>query len=80
MSVEEQVFTNARLVLRDEVVHGTLVVREGLIAEIDLAPAAKGEGLDGDLLIPGLVELHTDHLEKHATPRPGVSWNQMFRP
>ena len=77
MSVDEQVFTNARLVLRDEVVQGTLVVRDGLIAEIDLAPAAKGEGLDGDLLMPGLVELHTDHLEKHATPRPGVSWNPM---
>src|SRR5690606_6358778 len=28
-----------------------------------------------DYLIPGLVELHTDHLESHFTPRPGVRWN-----
>ena len=30
--------------------------------------------LEGDFLIPGLVELHTDNLEKHFIPRAGVSW------
>ncbi|MDP0983937.1 alpha-D-ribose 1-methylphosphonate 5-triphosphate diphosphatase, partial [Klebsiella variicola] len=30
---------------------------------------------DGDYLIPGLVELHTDHLEGHYAPRPRVRWN-----
>ena len=30
--------------------------------------------LKGDYLIPGLVELHTDNLEKHFAPRNGVSW------
>ncbi len=30
--------------------------------------------LEGDYLIPGLVELHTDNLEKHFIPRTGVSW------
>ena len=29
--------------------------------------------LEGDLLIPGLVEVHTDNLERHVTPRPKVS-------
>ena len=28
----------------------------------------------GDLLLPGLVELHTDHLEAHFVPRPKVFW------
>ena len=27
--------------------------------------------------MPGLVELHTDHLESHYAPRPGVRWNPM---
>jgi len=26
------------------------------------------------MLLPGLVELHTDNMEKHFTPRPGVAW------
>ena len=33
--------------------------------------------MEGDFLIPGLVELHTDHLEGHFSPRPGVRWNAL---
>ncbi len=36
--------------------------------------ANSGLDLEGDYLIPGLVELHTDNLEKHFIPRTGVSW------
>lgn len=71
------ILTNARIVLHDEIVKGTVVVRDGKIAEIDTAKSAAGEDLDGELLMPGLVEVHTDHLEKHAIPRPGVFWNPM---
>ena len=61
----EQIFTNARLVLEDRILDGTLVVRDGKIAQIDEGRSAKGEDMAGDYLIPGLVELHTDHLESH---------------
>jgi len=51
-------------------------VRDGLIADIDVrTSAAPGERLEGDYLLPGLVELHTDHLESHFMPRPGVRWD-----
>ena len=72
----EQVFTNARIVTRDSVIPGSLVLRDGRIAEIgDSRSSVTGaEDLDGDLLIPGLIELHTDNLEKHVAPRPGVWW------
>ncbi|HYB42002.1 MAG TPA: alpha-D-ribose 1-methylphosphonate 5-triphosphate diphosphatase, partial [Candidatus Methylomirabilis sp.] len=33
--------------------------------------------LGGDYLVPGAVELHTDVLERHATPRPGVNWPEL---
>jgi alpha-D-ribose 1-methylphosphonate 5-triphosphate diphosphatase len=72
---DETVLTNARIVLTDEIFAGTLVVRDGRIADIDSGRSASGEDLDGDFLIPGLVELHTDHLEGHYSPRPGVRWN-----
>jgi alpha-D-ribose 1-methylphosphonate 5-triphosphate diphosphatase len=69
------VFTNARIVLAGEVVDGTLIVRDGVIAEVTAGrAAAPSEDFEGDYLLPGLVELHTDHLENHYHPRPGVSW------
>ncbi len=72
----QAILCNARLVTRDDVVAGTVVVRDGLIADIDSSPStAPGAiDLDGDFLIPGLIELHTDNLEKHVAPRPGVWW------
>lgn len=71
----ETVFSNARLVLEDDVVEGAIVLRDGLIAEIGEGTTRAGEDFEGDYLIPGLVELHTDHLEAHYSPRPGVRWN-----
>lgn len=66
---------NARIVLGDEVVEGSVLVRDGLIVAIERGPAQHAEDLGGDYLIPGLVELHTDHFENHYRPRPGVTWN-----
>ncbi len=71
----ETVLGNARIVLADEVVHGSVLIRDGVIAEISPGGSAAGEDLDGDHLLPGLVELHTDHLEYHFAPRPGVRWD-----
>ncbi len=74
--MNEQILTNAQLILRDEVVTGTLVIRDGLIAEIDsnISTLPQADNLDGEYLMPGLVELHTDNQEKYFTPRPKVDW------
>ena len=71
----ETVFSNARIVLENEVLSGSVVIRDGRIADISNGNAASGEDFGGDYLIPGLIELHTDHLEAHYSPRPGVRWN-----
>jgi alpha-D-ribose 1-methylphosphonate 5-triphosphate diphosphatase len=71
----ETVLTNARIVLADEIVEGSLLLRDGLIAGIDAGSGRSGEDMGGDYIIPGLVELHTDHLEGHYAPRPKVRWN-----
>ena len=72
----EQILSNARLVLADQVIHGSLLIRDGLIADISEGASnlPEAQDLDGALLLPGLVELHTDNLEKHMSPRPGVDW------
>ena len=68
------ILANARLVLPTEVIHGHLVLRDGLIAEIGQGRALPAGALDcqGDLLMPGLIELHTDNPDRHIEPRPGV--------
>ncbi|APO73046.1 phosphonate metabolism protein PhnM 1 [Rhizobium etli 8C-3] len=72
----ETVLSNARVVLQDEIVNGSLLIRDGRIADISEGNSASGEDFEGDYLIPGLVELHTDHLEGHYSPRPGLRWNK----
>ncbi|MBO6540360.1 MAG: alpha-D-ribose 1-methylphosphonate 5-triphosphate diphosphatase [Rhizobiaceae bacterium] len=71
----ETVLRNARIVLDDEVVEGSLKFSGGDIAEFGTGASTVGEDFEGDYLIPGLIELHTDHLEGHYSPRPGVRWN-----
>ena len=71
----ETVLNNARIVLADEIVEGSIVLRDGLIAGIEAGVGRTGEDMGGDYIIPGLVELHTDHLEGHYAPRPKVRWN-----
>jgi alpha-D-ribose 1-methylphosphonate 5-triphosphate diphosphatase len=68
---------NARVVLADRVIEaGWIAAMNGLIVEIGEGRApAHAEDLGGDLLLPGLVELHTDHLEAHYVPRPKVYWD-----
>ena len=71
----QTVLTNARIVLDDEVVTGSVALRDGVIEDISTGRVQGSEDLEGDYLIPGLVELHTDHLEGHYAPRPKVRWN-----
>lgn len=71
---DELILSNARIVMGDEVILGSIKVVDGAIAEID-GPFAGGLDLEGDYLLPGFVELHTDHLENHYAPRPGVRWS-----
>ena len=68
---------NARIVLADRVIeNGYAIVDEGVIAELGEGRAPeRGVDFTGDLLLPGLVELHTDHLEAHYMPRPKVRWD-----
>ncbi|GLH77538.1 phosphonate metabolism protein PhnM [Bradyrhizobium sp. SSBR45G] len=76
-NMSDTVIGNARVVLADRVIEqGWVAIAEGRIVGIGEG-AAPGGSLDagGDLLMPGLVELHTDHLEAHFVPRPKVYWD-----
>src|SRR3569833_2296771 len=72
----ETSFHNAQIVLPDQVITGSIKIDGELIAAVDAGGSA-GEDFEGGYLIPGLVELHTDHLVNHSRPRPGVYWNPL---
>ncbi|WP_149536934.1 alpha-D-ribose 1-methylphosphonate 5-triphosphate diphosphatase [Siccirubricoccus phaeus] len=72
----ETILTNARLILPDAVLPGTLVLRDGLIAEVQPGRSAIPGAIDlgGDHLMPGIVDVHTDNLERQVLPRSNARW------
>lgn len=75
---------NARLVLGDRVVEGHLTVAGGVIEAVSEGGGPAGDGsatpvldLGGDYLTPGVVDLHTDHVEAHVFPRSTVHWDHL---
>jgi alpha-D-ribose 1-methylphosphonate 5-triphosphate diphosphatase len=72
------IFKNAKMVLPNEVVHGSLFADNGRISAVagDTSAMAAVD-LGGDYLLPGLVEMHTDNFERHLMPRPKVHWAEL---
>ncbi len=73
--MQETVLAHATLILPDRLMKGHVVIRDGMIAEIGEGTApASALDCEGEHIAPGLIELHTDNLERHIQPRPGVDW------
>ena len=72
----ELILTNARVVGPKEVFLGSVFASGGFIVDVQPGSTHSPAALDleGDFLLPGLVELHTDNLEINMIPRPGVHW------
>lgn len=72
----DTILANAMLILPDMVVPGQVLIRDGVIADIAQGTGVPAGAVDcgGDYLSPGLIELHTDNLERHIAPRPKVDW------
>lgn len=67
--------TRAQVVLENEVLNDAAVlVEDGVIVAINPQQAGSAEEVDlqGQTLIPGMIDLHCDALEKEVEPRPGV--------
>lgn len=67
--------TNARLVTPDGVFRGSLIAHDGFIQDLGSPSSSPtADDFDADYLLPGLIEIHTDNIEKHFMPRSGVRW------
>jgi len=73
---ETLTLANARLILPGREMTGRVTLEGGEIVEIagGAAVPAGAVDCDGDIVAPGLVELHTDNLERHIRPRPSAHW------
>jgi len=70
------IITNVNLVLENEVVKGSVEIKDGIIASMSDTQSQLPQAFDGENghLMPGFIELHTDNLEQYFTPRPKVDW------
>ena len=70
------VLTNARIVLPDRVILGSLALRGSLIEAVAEGPSFLPGAIDcgGDFLLPGIVDVHTDNLERQVQPRHTARW------
>ena len=73
------------LIIRDgSVVDGTgipartadVAISDGVIVEVGAVDGSAERTIDADgaLVIPGIVDIHTDHVERHTHPRATVLW------
>ena len=70
------VLTNARIVLSDQVILGSLALRGSLIAAVAEGRSSLPGAIDcaGDFIIPGVIDVHTDNLERQVQPRHTARW------
>ncbi|MEM6049547.1 alpha-D-ribose 1-methylphosphonate 5-triphosphate diphosphatase [Erwinia sp. P7711] len=70
------IINNVKLILENEVVSGSLACENGIIQAFSDTSSQSPAAIDGEggWLMPGMVELHTDNLDKFFTPRPKVDW------
>jgi alpha-D-ribose 1-methylphosphonate 5-triphosphate diphosphatase len=73
---DETILANAQIILADEVITGNLRIQGGTITDIAQGRSVPTGAIDcgGDFVSPGMIELHTDNLERHISPRPKVDW------
>ncbi len=66
--------SNAQIILDDRMITGSLVIENGIITTIEAGTAHGGIDCDGDYLTPGIIDLHTDNLERQVLPRSNARW------
>jgi len=73
---DDTILTNAILVLPDATLHGTMVIRGDTITDVQphRSSAQPARDMDGDYLIAGIVDTHTDNLERQVLPRSLARW------
>ena len=70
------IIKNVNIVLKDEIVFGSIFIKDGMISEISVEQSTNEKAIDGKggYLVAGAIEIHTDNMDLYFTPRPGTQW------
>lgn len=73
--MNSHILTNARIITPKDNFEGSVVLENGIITDI-LRGKKIVEGIDlkGQWLIPGIIDIHSDYLEKEIHPRPSAKF------
>jgi len=76
--MNRQLITHARIVLPDSVLDGSVLLEDGRIADLGPRLAIPSDATmhdaGGRWLIPGIIDIHTDYIEKELNPRPDTNF------
>jgi alpha-D-ribose 1-methylphosphonate 5-triphosphate diphosphatase len=73
--MEQHILSNATIVTPTESFEGSVIVEGQNIVDVVKGKSyANGIDLTGQLLIPGLIDIHSDYLEKEIHPRPSAAF------
>ena len=77
--MNSHLLTNARIVTPTENFTGTVEIENGIITSVLKDKYyAEGTDLEGQWLIPGCIDIHTDYLEKELYPRASAAFPLPF--
>ena len=68
------ILTDARIILSDREIAGSVILDGDRIAEVSPRRYPEGTSLRGAFLIPGIIDIHTDYLERELSPRPSANF------
>ena len=74
------IITNAKIVMPDRILNGSVMIENGKIEKIT-SDKIEGDNIidaKGKFLLPGLIDIHGDDLEKEISPRPSVNFPMDF--
>jgi len=72
--MQRQILTNAKIIQADRVLEGSVVIENDRIAEVTACRYPEGRDLNGQWLIPGIIDIHTDYIERELRPRPSAEF------
>lgn len=73
--IKETILSNAHIVTSTDDFYGSLVIEKGIITNIIKDRFYKHSiDLQGAWLIPGIIDIHSDYLEKEFFPRPNTGF------
>jgi alpha-D-ribose 1-methylphosphonate 5-triphosphate diphosphatase len=77
--MNSHILTNATIVTPDDHFEGSVIIENGVITDVvNQKNYREGFDLKGQWLVPGIIDIHSDYLEKEIHPRPSATFPISF--